>query len=75
MTLVWFRRAERSLEEITDYIARENRQAPHNTILTVRAAATRLIDHPALGHPGRVLGTPELVVVGTPKLSVANSQI
>ena len=66
MTLVWLRRAERSLEAIADYIARENRQAAHTTILTIRAAAARLIDNPALGRPGRVPGTRELVVVGTP---------
>ena len=65
MTLVWLRRAERSLEAIADYIARENRQAAHTTILAIRAAAARLIDNPALGWPGRVPGTHELVVVGT----------
>ena len=41
MTLVWLRRAERSLEAIADYIARENRQVAHTTILTIRAAAVR----------------------------------
>jgi hypothetical protein len=46
MTLVWLRRAERSLEAIADYIARENRQAAYTTILTIRAAAC-LIDNPA----------------------------
>ncbi len=66
MTLVWLRRAERSLEAIADYIARENLQAAHATILTMRTAAARLIDNPALGRPGRVPGTRELVVVGTP---------
>jgi len=66
MTLVWLRRTARSLEAIADYIARENRQAAHTTILTIRTAAARLIDNPALGRPGRVLGTRELVVVGTP---------
>ena len=65
MTLVWLRRAERSLEAIADYIAREHRQAAYTTILTIRAAAARLIDNPALGRPGRVPGTRALVV-GTP---------
>ena len=58
MTLVWLRRAERSLEAIADYIARENRQAAYTTVLTIRAAAARLIDNPALGRPGRASGTP-----------------
>jgi toxin ParE1/3/4 len=66
MTLIWLRRAERSLEAIADYIARDNRQAAYTTILTIRAAAARLTDNPALGHPGRIPGTRELVVAGTP---------
>ena len=66
MTLIWLRRAERSLEAIADYIARENRQVAYTTILTIRTAAARLIDNPALGRPGHVLKTRELVVVGTP---------
>ena len=66
MTLIWLRRAERSLEAIADYIARENRQAAYTTILTLRAAAARLTDNPALGRPGRVPGTRELVVADTP---------
>jgi len=66
MTLVWLRRAERSLEAIADYIAQENRQAAYTAILTIRMAAARRIDNPALGRPGRVPGTRELVVVGIP---------
>jgi len=66
MTLVWLRRAERSLEAIADYIAQENRQAAYTAILTIRMAAARRIDNPALGRPGRVPGSRELVVVGIP---------
>ena len=66
MTLVWLRRDERSLEVIAYDIARVHRQAAHTTILTIRAAGTRLIDNPAIGRPGRVPGSRELVVVGTP---------
>ena len=36
------------------------------TYLAMRAAAARLLDNPALGRPGRVPGTRELVVAGTP---------
>ena len=66
MRLLWVRRAERSLEAIADAIAQDNPQAAHTLIMTIRAAATRLLDHPALGRPGRVPGTRELVVSGTP---------
>ena len=64
MTLVWLRRAERSLEAIADYIARENRQAAHTTP-TIRMVA-RFSDSATLGRPGRVPGTRGLVVAGTP---------
>jgi toxin ParE1/3/4 len=66
MRLLWVRRAERSLEAIADAIAQDNPQVAPTLIMTIRAAAARLLDHPALGRPGRVPGTRELVVSGTP---------
>ena len=36
----------------------------------VHGAVERLADHPAIGWPGRVSATRELVVVGTPYLAV-----
>jgi plasmid stabilization system protein ParE len=48
MRLLWVRRAERSLEAIADAIAQDNPQAAHTLIMTMRAAAARLLDHPAL---------------------------
>ena len=66
MRLLWVRRAERSLQAIADAIAQDNPQAAYTLIMTIRAAAARLLDHPALGRPGRAPGTRELVVSGTP---------
>ncbi|HUG83694.1 MAG TPA: type II toxin-antitoxin system RelE/ParE family toxin, partial [Euzebya sp.] len=36
----------------------------------VLAAVARLADHPVIGRPGRIAGTRELPVVGTPYLVV-----
>jgi len=64
--LEYARRYFRRLEEIYEYIAAENPTAAARTIERVRVAVERLAASPALGRPGRVPGTRELVVGGTP---------
>jgi toxin ParE1/3/4 len=62
----WLRTALRNLEAEAEYIAQENPKAAARTVERVREAVQKLADHPALGRPGRVSGTRELVVTGTP---------
>jgi toxin ParE1/3/4 len=62
----WLRRAERDLDEVEAYIAQDNPRAAVETVLTIIAAADQLDEFPALGRPGRVAGTRELVVEGLP---------
>jgi toxin ParE1/3/4 len=62
----WLRTALRNLEVEAEYIAQENPEAAARVVERVRDAVQKLADHPALGRPGRVSGTRDLVVTGTP---------
>ena len=66
MNVVWSARAIGHLAALRDYIARENPGAAARTAATLLAAADRVAELPNLGRPGRVSGTRELVVPGTP---------
>ncbi len=68
MQVRWLRNAVRNLDHAADYIARDDPAAGLRMADRVRAAVDRLRDHPALGKAGRVPGTRELVVPGTPFL-------
>jgi toxin ParE1/3/4 len=56
----------RRLEDIRERIAADNPTAAIRMIERIRAAVTRLAGSPALGRPGRVAGTRELVIPRTP---------
>jgi len=56
----------RRLEDIRERIAEDNPEAAMRVVLRIRAVVQRLATTPALGRPGRVAGTRELVVPGTP---------
>ena len=56
----------RRLEGIRERIAAENPIAASRMIERIRAAVLRLAASPALGRPGRVAGTRELVIPRTP---------
>ncbi len=66
MTLRWTAPALRDLEEIGDYIARDNKGAAARIVMAVLDRAEFLTAQPLLGRPGRVSGTRELVIAGTP---------
>ncbi len=58
----------RRLEDIREWIAEDNRGAATRMIERIRTAVERLREFPALGRPGRVAGTRELVIPGTPDI-------
>lgn len=66
MTIEWSRRAVAHLVALREYIARDNPKAASRTAATLLDAVERLAALPHLGRPGRVHGTRELVVPGTP---------
>ena len=66
MTVAWSPRAIRHLLALRAYIARDNPDAAADVALTILAAVERLAELPNLGRPGRLAGTRELIVPGTP---------
>jgi len=62
----WLRPALADLRAEFEYIAQDNPDAASRTAIRIRGAVTLLETHPELGRPGRVLGTRELVIPGTP---------
>jgi len=62
----WLARALANLNAETEYIARDNPQAAARVVEAIEDSIGLLHTHPALGRPGRVAGTRELVVPGTP---------
>lgn len=67
MRLRWTRRAERDLDEIAAYIGQDSPAAAVRVVLELIDRVESLLPgHPAIGRPGRVLGTRELVMGGLP---------
>ena len=66
MQVRWLRAALANLEAEAEYIARDNPAAAARVVIAITRAVERLSAHPASGRPGRVPGTRELVVPGTP---------
>ena len=68
MTVVWSARAVGHLEHLRARIARDRPGAAAQVAATILGTVELLAEHPGLGRPGRVPGTRELVVPGTPYL-------
>ena len=67
MRLRWTRLAERDLDEIAQYIGQDGPAAAARVVLELIDQAEKLLpEYPAIGRPGRVLGTRELVVGNLP---------
>jgi len=62
----WLRKALANLDEEGEYIARDNPAAAARVVLRILSAVELLKQNPAIGRPGRVAGTRELVVTETP---------
>ena len=66
MRVAWLPIAQRNRESQLAYIAARNPWAAIDMGDAIEAAVRHLMDHPHMGRPGRVKGTRELVVGGTP---------
>jgi addiction module RelE/StbE family toxin len=65
-TIRWTRWALRRLDEIGAHIEADNPAAAARMIVAIASGVERLARAPGRGRPGRIRGTRELVVVGTP---------
>jgi len=68
--LNWTTGALRDLDDAGAYIAQANLEAAKEMAERVQDAVEYLVNHPALGRPGRLHATRELVVSGTPFIVV-----
>lgn len=66
MIIVWSPRAIEHVAHLRSHIARENPKAANRIAGALLDAVERLPELPNLGRPGRIAGTRELVVPGTP---------
>jgi addiction module RelE/StbE family toxin len=69
MKIRWTRPASRDIQAIQDYIAQDNLMAARQLTSTIRQRVQQLQDHPEIGRPGRLPGTRELVMTGTPYIA------
>ena len=65
MQVRWLVTALRNLDDEAEYVSRENPAAARALARRIHHAVGLLRENPALGRPGRIHGTRELVVAGT----------
>ena len=62
----WLKLARDDLFHAEEYISRENPSAAAKIVLKIIASVELLRNNPAMGRPGRIPGTRELVIPGSP---------
>ena len=71
MIVEWSREALDDLDDTSDYVGAEDRNAAAKLVLRVASLVeTLLARHPAMGRPGRLNGTRELIVSGTRYIAI-----
>jgi toxin ParE1/3/4 len=65
MQIKWLTKALANLNDEAEYIAQEDPTAANLVVERIVAAINLLADNPAMGAPGRIHGTRELVVPNT----------
>ena len=66
MKIIWHPSAIDDLEDILDYIAAHNHEAASATFALITGNISALANQPFMGRAGRVPGTRELLIGGTP---------
>jgi addiction module RelE/StbE family toxin len=65
-TIRWTKRAVRRLDQIGAHITKDNPAAAARVLARIVSAVDSLEKHPAIGRPGRLTGTRELVLADIP---------
>ena len=65
MEIKWLRKALKNLDQEAEYIAKDDPAAARLVVQRILHAIHLLKDNPALGHPGRLPGTNELIIPKT----------
>jgi toxin ParE1/3/4 len=65
MQVRWLRKALKNLDAEAEYIAQDDPVAAQLVVQRIADAVGLLSDNPAMGNPGRIHGTRDLVVPGT----------
>lgn len=66
MRVKWLRTALANLDAEAEYIASDSPAAAARLVRRINNSVAQLKQYPAMGRPGRVSGTRELVLSGTP---------
>jgi toxin ParE1/3/4 len=66
MKVIWSPRAIEHLIALRAYIAKDSPQSAAQVAASVLRSVKRLTQHPHIGRVGRVAGTRELLIAGTP---------
>jgi plasmid stabilization system protein ParE len=66
VSITWSPRAIAHLADVREFVAHDNPGTAGRIAMTLLAAVERLAEFPSRGRPGRIAGTRELVVTGTP---------
>jgi toxin ParE1/3/4 len=66
MKVVWSRRAIRHLVAVRDHIEKNNPLSAAAVAERILTCVELLSSQPQMGRPGRIFGTRELVITGTP---------
>ena len=66
MRVVWSRRAIGNLVALRDHIAEDSPRSAASVAKRIIEATQLLTNQPHIGRAGRIMGTRELVIAGTP---------
>lgn len=68
MRIRWTKLSLQDLQQVWSYIAADKPQAADEMMQRMDKVVASLVDYPDVGRSGRIKGTRELIVVGTPYL-------